>query len=539
MSGRSLLSPIFTLLCPILFATSPAAAQEPAASPAPPEPGRWIAAPGYASLGKAVPRQEFISYAVRSHAEQRDLDKNDHYLPLEGKWRIHRSTVQDGGVAGFYRPGFSVAAWDQTDVPNLRPAANAAPLDGLQPPVLPAGVPLVQYRAEIDVPYLWLDRNVYLHVEGVGGAYSLYVNGSRIGYSDDSRTPAEYLLSEVLTDGLNAICIEVYGYSQGSWMESLLVSREPGTLGRLYVYSQPKLCIHDFTITTQLDSAGHNGIFWVTVVMSNSYRSDEPITLGYDVYAPGGGKLLTYNLQETEVPAEGYDTIVYKEYIFKSVRKMWSPQSPNLYEVMFYTRRDGRITEYIPFRVGFNRTEVREGVLYANDKPIDISAADYNAASDSKTTEQQLRALKSRGINTLCVGYPQPRWFYELCDRVGFYVIDQANNNPGYRPDDRNLGGSLSNTPAYLPHYLDRVAQMRGRTNGYTSVSAISMGGRGGNGYNLYKSYQWLKGADSIHPVTYRDIRGEWNADFAFPDARDAQALLRQAAPPKPAARRR
>ncbi len=499
-----------------------------------------VADPAYASFGKSTPRYEFISYAVRSQAEQRDLDKNEHYLPLEGQWRVAKSTLAEGGQAGFYRPRFSVADWDQTPVPNLRRATGGPALEGLTPPALPGEIPLVQYRAEIDVPYLWLDRDVYLHIEGVGGAYTLYVNDEKVGYSNDSRTPAEYNLSEALTDGLNSIGIEVYGYSAGSWMETLIPSLAPGTLGRIYLYSQPKLCIRDFVITTQVDEAGHNGIFWITAVMSNSYRSDEKITLGYDVYAPNGGQLLTYNLKEVEVPGFGYDTIICKEYIYARFRKMWSPESPALYDVMLYTRRDGRITEYIPFKVGFNRVTLRDGTLHSNGKEVKITAADYDAAYDSKTTEQQLRKLKAHGVNTICVSYPQPRWFYELCDRIGFYVVDQANNNPGYRPDDRNVGGSLSNAREYLPQFLDRAATMQGRSKAYTSILALSMGGQAGNGYNFYKTYQWLKAADSIHPIVYRDVQGEWNADAAFPKAADAEALLQKTPPPaKPASKKR
>ena len=114
-------------------------------------------------------------------------------------------------------------------------------------------------------------------------------------------------------------------------------------------------------------------------------------------------------------------------------------------------------------------------------------------------------------------------------------MIDQANINAGFRKDDRNVGGSVANDPAFLPQFIDRVAGMQGRSKNYTSVIALSMGGMSGNGYNMYKAYQWLKGADSLHHVTYRDVQGEWNSDFPFPQVRDAKNLLDAA--PAPAAR--
>lgn len=97
------------------------------------------------------------------------------------------------------------------------------------------------------------------------------------------------------------------------------------------------------------------------------------------------------------------------------------------------------------------------------------------------------------------------------------------------------MGGSVANDPAFLPQFIDRVAGMQGRSKNYTSVIALSMGGMSGNGYNMYKAYQWLKGADSLHHVTYRDVQGEWNSDFPFPQVRDAKTLLDAA--PAPAAR--
>ena len=121
---------------------------------------------------------------------------------------------------------------------------------------------------------------------------------------------------------------------------------------------------------------------------------------------------------------------------------------------------------------------------------------------------------------------------------MGCYVIDQANVNAGYRTDDSNVGGSVANAPDFLPQFIDRVSAMQGRSKNHTSVVALSLGGRCGNGYNLYKAYQWLKAADSLHLVTYRDAQGQWNSDFDFPATRDGRTYLNSAAAQKqPAAK--
>ncbi len=480
--------------------------------------------PMHASVGKSAPRQEFISYSSRELAEKGDKNSAPHYLPLAGKWRVNYSTTRQGGERGFYQPGFPIAGWDEVDLPNASEAPGTSPFEGLVPPQLPAENPLVQYRAAFDLPSLWLDRDMYLHIEGVGSAYSLYINGKHIGYSNDSRTPAEYNISSAVRDGINSIAIEVYGFSQGSWMETSIPSLVAGTLGDIYIYSQPKLRIEDFVVRAKLDSAGVNGIVWITAIMANSYRSEEKITLGYDIYS-SEGKLLTYNLLETMIAPEGFDTLRFKEYIYPSVKKMWSPNSPNLYRMMFYVRRDGRITEYIPFQFGFNITELEDGVLVINGQRAELKVSAYNAADDEATTASELRTLKQQ-YNTVCVSYPQPRWFYELCDRIGIYVIDQANINSSYRKDDRNVGGALANDPRFLSDFIDRVSHMQGRSKNYTSLIALSMGSESGNGYNFYKAYQWLKWADTLHSVSYGDVQGEWNSDFTIPEAENVQRFL-------------
>ena len=465
--------------------------------------------------GKANPRPEFISYLTRPAAESGDRTQSPHYVPLT-EW-IAMGFTTDSDAPGFESSDFLPHDWPKVLIPNLRRDEKADPLQGFVQPALPAVAPLARYCSGFEAPYLWLDRDVFLHIEGVGGAYTVYVNGKRIGFNNDSRTPTEFPISQAVTDGFNSVGVEVVGYSTGNWMETLLPPMKPTTLGKVYVYSQPKLRIEDFVVRTQGDTTGIHGWVDFCVVMSNSYRSAEKVTLGYDIYSPAG-KLLTYNMIERNIPGMGTDTIHRREVLENVLKTMsWSPDKPQLFKLMLYTKRDGRITEYVPMTFGLNHTELRDGQLWINNRKAVLSTADFNALADQVATEKELRSLKARKINTVCVGYPQPAWFYDLCNRVGMYVIDQANINAGFRKDDRNVGGSVANNPAFLPQFIDRAASMQGRSKNYTCVIALSMGGECGNGYNLYKTYQWLKSVDSLHYITYRDQQGEWNADFPYP----------------------
>ena len=143
-----------------------------------------------------------------------------------------------------------------------------------------------------------------------------------------------------------------------------------------------------------------------------------------------------------------------------------------------------------------------------------LTKAGYNAAADRKTTLAELKALKAKGKNTICPDYPQPAWFYELCDSLGLYVIDRANINAPERSGDRTVGGTPSNDPRLVGDYLERVKAMYYRSRNFTCVIAYSLGGPSGNGYNMYKAYQWLKSVEKSRPVIYSDTDGEWNSDL-------------------------
>ena len=181
---------------------------------------------------------------------------------------------------------------------------------------------------------------------------------------------------------------------------------------------------------------------------------------------------------------------------------------------MLFTRRNGVYKEYMPLKIGFGKTELVDGRIMRLGKELKPVKAGYNTAADRKTTLAELKALKAKGKNTICPDYPQPAWFYELCDSLGLYVIDRANINAPERSGDRTVGGTPSNDPRLVGDYLERVKAMYYRSRNFTCVIAYSLGGPSGNGYNMYKAYQWLKSVEKSRPVIYSDTDGEWNSDL-------------------------
>ncbi|MBQ5638561.1 MAG: hypothetical protein IIV06_05865, partial [Alistipes sp.] len=201
--------------------------------------------------------------------------------------------------------------------------------------------------------------------------------------------------------------------------------------------------------------------------------------------------------------------------IYNSNPNRWSPSNPKLYDLTLYIKLSGILREYIPLKVGFVDYGYNEaGEITAFGKPLTLKKERYNAAKDKATTEREIKALKQRGINCLMPEYPQPDWYYDICDRVGIYVIDCAAISAPQKRTDRTVGGTPSNDPKMVDEYIERVKAMYYRSRNFTCVVAFSLGNPSGNGYAMQKAYEWLKGVEKFRPVIYEDAAGEWNSDL-------------------------
>lgn len=375
-----------------------------------------------------------------------------------------------------------------------------------------AGADLVVGQ-EVEIPYVWTDGVVYLHLENVRSAYTLRVNGREVARVEDPATPTEFELTGCIRQGKNDIRLEL----RDSGAER--INAAPGTreaFSGSYLYYQNKRSIRDFEIALVADTAGRRfGMLDLKIIAQNAFNYDEAVTVGFDIYSPQG-KLLEFNMKEVTIPGRSTDTVRFSPYIYGTYDNIWSAdrRNPPLYRVMLFTRRDGAYKEYMPLRLGFGRAELVDGRLMRLGRELQLATASCNAAADPATTRRELLALKVAGKNTVCPDCPQPAWFYELCDEVGLYVIDRANINAPDGRENRAVGGTPSNDPALADEYLERVKAMYYRSRNFTCVIAYALGGPSGNGYNMYKAYQWLKSVEKSRPVIYADADGEWNSDL-------------------------
>ncbi|WP_347281821.1 glycoside hydrolase family 2 TIM barrel-domain containing protein [uncultured Alistipes sp.] len=366
---------------------------------------------------------------------------------------------------------------------------------------------------QTEIPYVWTDGCVYLHIENAPTAYALWVNDRSVAEVDDPLTPAEFDLSPYIRQGANDFKLLMFN-DRGRLDASDPVRRKE--FEGSYLYYQNKRSIRDFRIALVPDSLGRNfAMLDLQIVAQNMFNYDEKVEVGYDIYSPQG-KLLEFDIRETVIPGRSADTVRFSPFIYHAYENKWEPsaKNPPLYKVMLFTRRDGTYKEYMPLKIGFGPAEFADGRFTRFGKPLQLNIARYNAAADAKTTAAQLQTLRKQGYNTLAPDYPQPEWFYGLCDQLGLQVIDRANIHAPEQRDNRRVGGTPSNDPALADEYLKRVQAMYYRSRNHTCVIAYALGGEAGNGYCMYKAYQWLKEAEPSRPVICADADGEWNTDL-------------------------
>lgn len=407
-----------------------------------------------------------------------------------------------------------VIPFDMRDRADTRTRTGVEAYIDFKPEAFATDGEAVAVGQSVEIPFAWTDGNTYLHLENVGAAYTLTVNDQPVAEVEDPFTPAEFSISPYVRDGKNAIVLTL----RRSAADAL--NNAPSPKGKAfencYLYNQNKRSIRDFTIALVPDSTKQWGVLELEIVAQNSFNYDEPVTVGYDIYSPQG-KLMEFNIKEVTIPGRSTDTVRFDPFIYHTYRNKWEAGGktlPPLYKVMLFTRRDGAYKEYMPLKIGFGKTEFVDGKLMRLGKELKLVKAGYNAAADRKTTLAELKTLKAQGKNTICPDYPQPAWFYELCDEQGLYVIDRANIDAPDGRDNRAVGGTPTNDPALAGEYLERVQAMYLRSRNFTCVIAFALGGESGNGYNMYKAYQWLKSVEKSRPVIYEDAQGEWNTDI-------------------------
>jgi len=442
-------------------------------------------------------------------------------LSLDGAWKFHWSPRPEARPKGFFRAGFDDSGWARIPVPSdwqmegygtfhYTNQSYAFPPD---PPRIPHGQnPVGSYRTRFTLPPSWRGRRIFLHFDGVKSGFYLWINGKKVGYSQEGMTPAEFDITAFVQAGENLLAAEVYRWSDGSYLECQDMWRFSGIYRPVTLFSTPALHLRDFEVRTDFDERYRDAILSVRAFLRNSgTESSEPGRLEIGLRMPDGtprGGAPLASARFGSIPA-GEEAELYLEAPVAGPRK-WTAETPALYTLLLTLKNTGgQVQEVARCAVGFREVEMKDGLLLLNGVPLTIRGVDrhehdpdHGRAIPLSRMYQDVRILKRNNINAVRTShYPDdPRW-YDLCDRYGIYLVDEANiesHGMGYAPE-RTLG----NDPAWLRAHLDRTIRMVERDKNHPSVIIWSLGNEGGDGINFQATSAWIHRRDPTRPVQY------------------------------------
>lgn len=478
-------------------------------------------------LGQLDPHACVVPYAGGSGLLADIADQNykssPWYMDLNGRWSFKWSQSPKERPEGFFNKDYNVASWNKINVPgNWQTQGYGTKLyvnttyefDSnyynfkKNPPYVPVDSNEVgSYRREFTIPAAWRDRRTVLCLEGVSSFYYVWINGHLLGYNQDSKTAAEWDITEYLVDGPNTLALEVYRWSAGSYLECQDMWRLSGIERDVYLYSTPKTYIADYTVTSPLDSVNYrDGLFGLAMSIGGPTADG---SVAYSLFDAVGEKV-----------ADGQVHLASELDFSKVIDRVkpWSAENPYLYTLEIKLMdKAGRVTENLGCNVGFRTSEIKDGQFRLNNKPVLIKGVNRHSFTqsghyvDDQTMMRDIQLMKLNNINAVRNShYPADRRWYHLADKYGLYVIDEANiesHGMGYKEE------SLAKFPEWLPAHMDRTRRMYAKSKNNPSVTFYSLGNEAGNGINFEHTYQWMKSVEKNRPVQLERAIEDPNTD--------------------------
>lgn len=474
-------------------------------------------------INREKPHTTMMVFDTEQQAIELGSKESPYYHSLNGYWKFNWAKCPAERPVDFYREKVDVSGWDSIHVPsNWEIEGYGIPIyTNREYPFDPENLeaprdwnPVGSYRREFTVPAGWEDREVYLTFAGVQSAFYVWINGKQVGYSQGSRTPAEFDIGKHLKSGTNQLAVEVYRWSDGSYLEDQDFWRLSGIFRDVYLWAVPAVHIRDFVVHSTLTDTYNKGLFGLEGELVRKDR--QKVTVEYTLQAPDGREVLQGSARLT-----GDDKFIVDAEVFEDVQP-WSAETPALYLLLLkLTDAQGNILEVIPWKTGFRKTEISGGRLLVNGKAILLKGVNRHE-HDPETGHYVTRAdmirdivmMKRYNINAVRTShYPNDPEWYALCDAYGIYLIDEGNiETHGFEND---LNNRLSNHPDWEEAYLERVQRMVYRDRNHPSVIIWSMGNESGDGPNVKACYDWVKKTDPSRPFLYEGTTRQGCNEYA------------------------
>jgi len=389
--------------------------------------------------------------------------------------------------------------------------------------------PVGSYRRDFKIDNKWNGKEIFLHIGAIKSGGFVWINGRYIGYSQGSKLPSEFNITKALKKGLNTVAIQIFRWTDGSYLEAQDFWRISGIERDVYIYAQPKTRIQDFEVVSTLDAGNTHGFLKLSVNLENHGKRNKEVHVSYQLL--DGEHVIA---EQTNITAVSPNERKITHFSTNVIRpRKWSAEHPNLYRLQITTKdAKGNLLEITERNIGFRKVEIKNGLLLVNGQVITLKGVNAHEADPNtghvlseEVLLKDITLWKENNINAVRLAhYPRSRRFYELCDIYGIYVVDEANiESHGMYYGKHSLAKKSNWTKAHV----DRMTRMVKRDKNHPSVIIWSMGNEAGNGTVFYDGYRAIKALDkSKRPVQYerpyKDRDGnlydmDWNTDIIVP----------------------
>ena len=484
-------------------------------------------------------------------------------VSLDGEWQFHWSRNPEERIVDFYREDYDVSQWGKITVPgnwqtqgygtpiyiNINyPFMKDRPRVTTEPPkdwtAYENRNPVGQYVTFVDVTKEMLSKNLILHFGGVHSAMYVWVNGQKVGYSQNSMSPAEFDVTKYLREGKNKLAVEVYRWSDGSYLEDQDMWRLSGIFRPVQLWVRPLVHISDYQVTAVPNADYSNFTVNAKIAVCNTGKKtaknllvqlqmDCPELYGVNVN-PNHRNVTNHHIPK--LPAG--DTITVElAYHYDTPPRLWTAEKPWLYPftLQLLGMKDSKNDEAFNYHFGVKKVEIVGEVFKINGKNVKLRGVnrhDHHPKTgryvDDATYEEDIRLMKQANINFLRTShYPDREYLYELCDRWGIYVMDEANHEThGYGYANKVMGEDLT----FQKAHVDRAESLVKRDFNHPSIILWSLGNEGGVGPNIEAMYNKVRELDSTRPPFYdsdRRYSAIWDDSYLYPDdlRREAQKV--------------
>jgi beta-galactosidase len=491
----------------------------------------WNGKPRIFGVNTLKPHVTSMPYSTVEEAVKGDRHASEWYQSLSGTWKFFHVDKPSQRNNDFYKDNYDVSKWDDLPVPsswqihgydhpiytnviypwsqNNRVSAPYAPTDFN---------PVGHYRRTFTVPENWDGKRIRLHFEGVESAYYVWVNGNYVGYSEDTFTGHEFDINKYLRKGENNISVQVFRWCDGSWLEDQDFIRLSGIMRDVYIYAVPQVHIQDFQIDATLTNNYKDGLLKTTAWIYNSTDKESgTYSVELSLYDASGAEVIKPTSQKVSgIGSKGGEKSVHFEIPYSSPKR-WSAETPDLYTaVLTFKDADGKVLQVESNKIGFRKVELKkDGTgatrLFVNGMPVKFHGVnrheldpDVGRAVTYERMEKDIILMKRFNINALRMShYPNNPMMYDLCDKYGIYVIDEANVESHGANNDLPKNSDDWRAPA-----VDRMTTMVQRDKNHPSIILWSLGNEAGNG-NVFGSER--QAAHNIDSTRYVHYEGDWN----------------------------